>query len=74
MENLFSVVPRQSKSAAILFIRIVIGAYLRLRGLEVQSLWGDEQGTMMETDPSNSVDQMLKYLRRGMNPHPPLHS
>ena len=73
LRNLLSTLPRPSKSGVLLLILMAIGSYLRLHRLEFQSLWIDELATMLESDPSNSIEQVLEYLRHGIDPHPPLY-
>jgi mannosyltransferase len=73
LQNLFSSVPRPSKTVVLLLFLIAIGSFLRIYKLELQSLWTDEINTMIESDPANSIQKVLLQLRRGIDPHPPLY-
>jgi len=60
-----------SPTALILICIMVLGAILRFKGLEIQSLWADEINTMRESSPSTSFPQLFQFLRTA-DPHPPL--
>jgi uncharacterized membrane protein len=57
----------------ILFILVLlIGTFLRFKGLTLQSFWLDEIITMNLSNPSLSLGEVLKGIR-GLELHPPFH-
>ena len=59
--------------AGILLLLMGVGAYFRLKNLAFQSLWIDELVTMLTAHPANTTDEMLTFLKKGNDPHPPLY-
>jgi uncharacterized membrane protein len=56
-----------------LILLMIVGGFLRLYRLDFQSLWLDELSTMAEADPAKSIGGVLRFLRLGYDPHPPLY-
>ena len=55
-----------------LLLICIIAFFLRVRGLDNQSLWLDELHTMNEANPDGTWGDMFHYLKNG-DQHPPLY-
>ena len=56
----------------LLLVVVVVGAWLRFRGLETQSLWNDELWTWQIAD-KESLHDVLTTGKLPLDVHPPLH-